>query len=319
MKGLPIKHYTKNCLYVVSFPFFLCLAFFSLRKVPATPVSMYLLHTSIVFRHRFFKTMSLPNLVKPESFNDKIAWLMIFDQDPRKIALSDKIEVKHWISHIAGDYYPATIKVFDSLDEISREANQLPCVIKTNHDSGSVFILRKTTDFSLHTIAHKIGKKLKQKYGISKGEWPYQYIRPLAFREEHLGDAVKSPSDYKFHCCDGEISFVQYIYDRDISAKEVIMDRRGRDLCIHFDEKFAYGNPPKITESWWEMCQLARKLSKSFCYVRVDLYLIDSTPMVGELTFYPRAGCYIGNGQRKLGSYLTIDHCQRREAYKPGR
>ena len=41
------------------------------------------------------------------------------------------------------------------------------------------------------------------------------------------------------------------------------------------------------------MREIANKLSSDFPFVRVDLYLVDSKIIFGELTFYPWSG-YVG-------------------------
>ena len=59
------------------------------------------------------------------------------------------------------------------------------------------------------------------------------------------------------------------------------------------------------------MIEIARKLSKDFQFVRVDLYCkdpdsssIEGNVFFGELTFAPRAGKTPGEGQKEAGKLL---------------
>lgn len=51
----------------------------------------------------------------------------------------------------------------------------------------------------------------------------------------------------------------------------------------------------------------AETLSKGWKFVRVDLYSIENQLLVGEMTFWPGAGVYEGEGQRFLGQMLDFD------------
>ena len=157
----------------------------------------------------------------------------------------------------------------------------------------------------------KLQRRMKQTYGLDKGEWAYSYILPCVFAEEFMpGPTI----DYKFHCCDGQICWTQVIYDR-ISGhpREVNVDEKFSSLGIHFSDNFIPDlEPPETPVSWNEMKELARKLSEGFRYVRVDLYEYRSRPSFGELTFWPRAGNYKSEGEQKLGELLKFDTSFRR-------
>lgn len=47
--------------------------------------------------------------------------------------------------------------------------------------------------------------------------------------------------------------------------------------------------------------------AQEFKCVRIDLYLHRGRVFVGEMMFWPRAGFYKGEGQKKLGQLLDFD------------
>lgn len=64
---------------------------------------------------------------------------------------------------------------------------------------------------------------------------------------------------------------------------------------------FRPGNAFTKPAVWDEMVQVAQRLGQGFKFVRVDLYCSSDRIYVGEMTFWPMAGLYKGEGQKKLG------------------
>lgn len=266
--------------------------------------------------HRYWvKFFKFPNLTECEDFNDKINWLKLFDQDKIAINCCDKVGVRDFVKErIGSGYLPELYQVADNFDGL--DLDSLPCsmVIKTNHDSGTVFLVNNKEDFDKGLVGTKISNALSAKFGMQDGEWPYALVSPKVFAEEMLEskDGLP-PADYKFHCVNGHVKWLQYIYDRGVSTKEVIIDANGCIENIHFDRGMHQGSDFVIPECWPEMISVVEKLSNNFKYLRVDLYLINNSRiLVGELTFFPLAGLYSGSGQIELGRRLDFD----RQTYK---
>ena len=103
------------------------------------------------------------NFGSPETFNEKLQWLKLYDHNPRYTNMVDKVNVKDIVSDIIGkEYIIPTWKIYDSAEQI--DFGELPnkCVIKCNHDSGSVFFIDENTD--TEKIRSKIAKSLKKNY-----------------------------------------------------------------------------------------------------------------------------------------------------------
>jgi hypothetical protein len=60
-------------------------------------------------------------------------------------------------------------------------------------------------------------------------------------------------------------------------------------------------------EKFFELKKIAEKLSERWKYVRVDLYYGEGKPWFGELTFWPKAGCYKTPDQVEFGKLLDFD------------
>jgi hypothetical protein len=180
--------------------------------------------------------------------------------------------------------------------------SKYPCVIKCSHDSGSSKILFNESDYLLSKDF--IQARLSKVYGVSKGEWAYEYADALVMIEELLPDST----DYKFHISDGVIRWVQVISDRFESPKETIFDSHGNVLSLHLDEKMAHCPDSSVypgENAWKELTDLALRLADGFRYVRIDLYYCGK-PYFGEFTFWPRAGNYQSGDLDKFGEMLCL-------------
>ena len=246
----------------------------------------------------------------PEGYNEKIRWLMVNDQMPEHVICSDKLLCRSFVANRVGEKYLRKIyQKSKNVKDMRYDLLPETFVIKANHDSGSVYVINNKMTW--RKAKRKLQKRMKRTYGLNKGEWAYSYILPCVFAEEFMpGPTI----DYKFYCCDGQICWTQVIYDR-LSGhpREVNVDENFSSLGIHFSDNFIPDlDPPETPVSWNEMKELARKLSEGFRYVRVDLYEYHSQPSFGELTFWPRAGNYISEGEQKLGELLKFDTSFRR-------
>ena len=68
------------------------------------------------YKKRTGQTLNLEN---PQTFNEKIQWLKLYDNSPLKTQLADKYAVREWIANKIGDQYLIPLLgVWDSFDEI---------------------------------------------------------------------------------------------------------------------------------------------------------------------------------------------------------
>jgi hypothetical protein len=262
----------------------------------------------IIHRHFFAELGLFPNIADCKDYNDKIQWLKLFDQDIKIVNCTDKLYAINYVKQYLGtEHLPELYQVHDSFSDIKFDELPNAFVIKTNHDSGSVMLVRNKSRVDKLAAGLYFDQALREPYGREKGEWAYAHIKPKIFVEEYLGNKASAPPpDYKFHCVDGKVRFVHYIYDRGVQTKEIVVDSCGNELGRLYMH-FARGVMLEKPSCWCEMISVSQELSKEFKYVRVDLFAINGKVYVGEMTFWPMAGCYTGVGQRVLGEYLDFD------------
>lgn len=245
-----------------------------------------------------------PDLETPTGYNDLIQWLKIHDQRPQHIVACDKWAARNMVAEIAGA--GALIPASTDLPP-----KHYPAILKASHDSGSAVVVR--SKFDERRAVTNLSHRLTRPYGVEKGEWAYQFVRPVIIVEDLLDEPVV---DYKFHCSHGLVRWVQVIWNRASGKpREAIFLPDGTITDLHMDEKMEHcpvqGAYPG-DRAWTELTSLALKLADGWRYVRVDLYWSRGQAWFGELTFWPRAGCYRSQDEPKFGEMLELDLTERR-------
>lgn len=83
------------------------------------------------------------NLEEPQTIQEKLMWLNIYDTDPMKSECADKLKVKEYAKKITGvDLGVPTIAVWDKTEDIDFDMLPDKFVLKCNHGSGMNIIIR---------------------------------------------------------------------------------------------------------------------------------------------------------------------------------
>lgn len=253
----------------------------------------------------FLKFRQFPEL-SGSTLNDVIFKMKIVDKNHLKVDCCDKLKVREYVSRRIGEQYLP--RVYWHSHALTKKCwDELPVkfVLKTNHNSGCVFVIHDKDQVDFKNVQRLVSKSLCEVYGVVDGEWPYKYVYPQVFAEELLDDGSgMSPADYKFHCYKGRAKWVQRISGREVKATEIVLDRNGLPLNISLSPNMAHEFSYKSDQSWLAMLSLAEKLAEGFEYIRVDMYLVNGSVYFGELTFSPLAGLYQINTSRLFGQLL---------------
>lgn len=243
---------------------------------------------------RFFRKLGYKlNLSNPKSFNEKIQWLKLNDRSSLHTICADKYAVRNYVEEKIGKKYliPLILQTTNVSDLVIENMPDFPVIIKTNHDSsGGEFIWKKdTTDWLKLQEVFKSRMNINYESDFGKGEWQYKNIPPCVIVEKILIDENgEIPSDYKMHCFNGKLAFIQVDMDRSTHHKRILYDTEWVPMNFQWAYDKGYEVPkPKVFE---EMILIAEKFAKDFIYVRVDLYVIDKKIYFGELTFHSDSG-----------------------------
>lgn len=302
-----------------------------LHKIsPIIPDRIYL--RCVFYLHQGHKL----NLDHPKTYNEKLQWLKLYNRKPEYTSLVDKASFKEYIAKTIGEQYVIpNIGIWDNFKDIDFNALPDQFVLKCTHDSGGLIICRDKSKLDIKKAKKKINKRMRRNYFYGGREWPYKNIKPRIIAEKYMStgevgtDVYKLKIvdtetlqnrfgllDHKFMCFDGEVkalfldigvatgseghakNYYRSIYD---TNWEVMNFRETRD---HFPI------PIERPHYFDEMIEIAKKLSKGYPHIRVDLYYINNQIYVGELTFFHGSGMgniFIPNEwDLKLGEWIEL-------------
>lgn len=234
------------------------------------------------------------NLNNPQTYNEKLQWLKLYDRKDIYTTMVDKYAVKDYVAKIIGeDYMIPTLGVWNSFDEINFDKLPEQFVLKCTHDSGGLVICTDKTKLDKETARKKIEKCLKTDYYRYAREWPYKNVPRKIIAEEFMVDESGTElKDYKFFCFDGEVKAMFIASDRSDSNVETKFDFFDRDFN-HLP--FTNGHPNsdkeiKKPQGFDKMVELAEKLSEGLPQARIDFYDIYGQVYFGEITFFHWSG-----------------------------
>lgn len=264
--------------------------------------------------YRFLSEMGYKlNLKNPQTFNEKLQWLKLYDRNPEYTKMVDKYEVREYIKEKIGEeYLIPLIGVYDKFDDIDFDKLPNQFVIKCNHDSGGLIICKDKNRLDIETARKKINRSLKTNYYYSGREWPYKNVKPRIIIEKYMEDSNKSDLiDYKLFCFNGIPKIVLVCSERFSSSNmcETWFDMNWKliDMTESGHRVDSTISKPKQLK---KMVELSKKLSKNIPFIRVDWYEIGDKLYFGELTFYPASGFEKFEPKewnKKIGDMLSID------------
>lgn len=267
------------------------------------------LYLKIIFKLRLGYSLDLKN---PQTFNEKLQWLKLYDRNPKYIQMVDKYEVRKYISeNIGEEYLIPLIGVYNRFEEINFEELPNQFVIKCTHDSGGVVICKNKSKFDIRKAKEKIKKSMKRNFYYSGREWPYKNIKPKIIIEQYMEDKkAKELIDFKIMCFNGipKFSFTcSERYNDGLKVTFYNLSWEKMSFERHYPSSTKNIEKPKNYEL---MLELSKKLSKNIPFVRVDWYEINGKLYFGELTFYPGSGLEEFkpfSWDKKLGNLLSLE------------
>ena len=250
------------------------------------------------------------NISNPQTYNEKLAWIKLYDHNPLYHTLVDKYAVKKVVTEKIGEEHVAKpLVIFNSYKEF--DFDKLPAppfVIKSVH-YGQPIVVRTEADLDRNTIMQKLEYQAKHSGYTWGREWGYKGVAPRVMVEEYLSDGSENQilQDYKFWCFNGEVKCM-YITIKDKDVYENFYDKDFNILDI--DHGFPRHQPEfEKPDTFEEMWQLATKLSEGIPFVRVDFYSCGGKVYFGEYTFFDWGGLHAFRSyemDKEIGSWLTL-------------
>lgn len=266
------------------------------------------LYLKIVF---WIKTGKKLNLKKPVTFCDKQNWLKLHMINWEYSNYVDKIKVRDIVnSKIGEDICFDILGHWEKYEDIDFDSLPNEFVLKCNHDSSSVTIVRDKDKIDHKYLKKFYNSRLKTNiYAIGR-EYPYKKVKPQIMAERLMkqadGEGLK---DYKFFCFNGKAEIMFIASDRNTDCRFDFYDMNFN----HLDIQNIHPNSDKTIskpKNFNRMVEVAQELSKGIPFVRIDLYEIDEKVYFGEYTFFHGGGFWPMKPEEwetKLGDKIIID------------
>ncbi len=271
-----------------------------------------MLNTKVTYLVKFHKKLDLSN---PITLNEKILWLKFntYWNNPLIKQCADKYRVREYIERCGyPELLPELIGKYENVEEINWDKLPGRFALKLNVGCGYNIIVSDKKTLNIESTKSIMDKWLKSKYYLNHSEMQYKDVKPYILIEEYLGDDNGSlPQDYKFYCMNGKSKYVMVCADREIgrAAKYYYFDRDWKMMPYTYDALNNCGNSIQKPEHIDLAFDYAEKLSNSFPFVRVDMYVVKGKVYFGELTFTPSAGMDVSrmpSTDKILGEQLIL-------------
>ena len=265
-----------------------------------------------------------PNLDNPQDLIEKIYWLSLYSDTSLWTQCADKYRMREYVTSLG---YESNLPILYGCWEDAKDINfdKLPSqfVIKTNNATETSVVVKDKNKIDLLKLKKQLNKWMKIKYGYQGAQLHYLRIIPKIIAEEYLVPdeyqkkiSPNSLIDYKVFCCSGVPICVWVAYNR---THETGVDMNIYDMEWHSHPEwlnnihhYTYKNveieKPACLEKIIEMCY---KLSSPFPEVRLDFYVINGEPYIGELTFTSGYGFFTKEFYRYLGAKVDLSNVKK--------
>lgn len=260
-------------------------------RIRSYTIKMKMKRDARLYYRNMHETLDWNNL---KTYNEKMQWEKLFNNDPRKAHLADKYKVREWVANKIGEQYLIPLLgVWDNSQDI--DFGKLPnsFVLKTNCGTGDVVIVKDKSSLTkkeIREIRYKLNYYLHYDCGCNSFEMHYSEIEPKIICEKLLEFPDTDVPDYKFLCFEGKPYYCWVDIGRYHNHKRNIYDL---DWKLQDWNQKNYGNsdaPIDRPVNFDKMIEIAKKLSQGFTQIRIDLYNIDGKIYFGEMTFTNGSG-----------------------------
>lgn len=242
----------------------------------------------IAIRRYRSKHGQYPNLIRPQTFTEKVLHRKLFDRRSVWTQITDKAAVRSYVEsrlgpHLLPELYyltanPETIP-FDKLP------NRF--VVKPTHGSNWVQIVTDQSTLDRAALIKTCHEWLNQNFYELTRQWAYKHIKPRIIVEQFIDDGTgNTPKDYKLFVFGGTVEMIQVDSGRFTDHRRRLYNLTWEKLPVHLGYDDITGDVPRPGH-FEQMIAAAETLGRDFDFIRVDFYDTPDRLYFGELTATP--------------------------------
>jgi hypothetical protein len=232
-----------------------------------------------------------PRLDPPISHNEHILHRSLYDRDPMLRVVTDKIAVREIIAERVGpEAVVPTLGVWSRVEDIDWERLPNAFALKPNHASGTVALVRSAAERDPAALATKARSWLNYDYFDYSHEWGYRDMDRVVIAEPLLTCGGAAPVEAQVFTFQGKAALVRVL------CGPVATDDRTSNWFTLGGERLPYVSAVRLGDhdlaraEIERLVPMAERAAVGFRQLRVDFYLTDDGPKIGELTPYHGGG-----------------------------
>ena len=269
-------------------------------------------YLKLLFKSRMGYRLNLKN---PQTFNEKLQWLKLYDRKPIYTTMVDKYDAKKYVADVIGEeHIVPTFGVWDKFDDIDFDSLPDQFVLKCTHDCGGLVICRDKSKLDKDKAREKIERSLKRDYYWGDREWPYKNVKPRILAEQYMEDeSGNGLRDYKFFTFNGETKFLYLSegLENHSTARISFYDLEGNEMPFRRSDYKPFEKMPAMPVNFVEMVELSNRLAADIKspFVRCDFYSVNGRAYFSEITFFPCGGTLPFEPKEwdeKLGEWIKL-------------
>ncbi len=271
--------------------------------------------------NRYFKKIfgHKADLKNPKSLIEKIYWMQLHSDTSQWTLFADKYRVREYIKAKGYEHnLPKLYGVWKDPSDIDITLLPSSFVLKANNGCASVILIRDKTSCQWEKLKSEMKNWFRYPFGYSGYEPHYLRIEPCIIVEEMLEQdkewtelSPNSMVDFKFWCFNGHVESCLITYGRCKGSLSIDLYDREWNRIHHNLKNFGVEKvnddiivprPKCLTK----MVEMASVLSKGQPEMRVDMYIVNGKPIVGELTMSSGYGYFTEDYYNYLGNLVDV-------------
>lgn len=259
------------------------------------------------------------DLENPRSLIEKIYWMQLNIDTSMWTLCADKYRVRQFIHNLGlSEYLPKLYGCWENPSDINFDKLPQSFVLKLNNGCGSVILVKNKNIIDQKKIVNQLFQWLNIPFGYSGYEPHYLKIKPCILAEELLLQGEEqntfSPGsivDYKVWCINGTPESIFVGYNRTSNTLSMALfdtewnslsDKLVNTKCDIYHPEIIIPRPSCLTK----ILDMAKSITHGLPECRVDFYIVNNKPIIGEMTFSSGYGYFTEEYYNYLGDKIDL-------------
>ena len=247
-------------------------------------------------RYHEAKLGRAPDIFRPRTFNDHMLRWIIYGRDPKLKIICDKFALRGFLeSRVGPELVVPLLRHWDRAEDVDWASLPDSFVIKASHGSGQCLVIEDKAAHDPAVVLAQVKAWLMRDFFELSKEWAYLHLPRRVLIEPvlrpHAGEPLVEVQVYTFG---GKAKLINTMMGQKGQKGEegrkgawYRLDGRRLDLATG---KLKSTDLPVGDSVRAQLVEIAERACQGFKALRVDFYLTDQGPKIGELTPYTGGG-----------------------------